>query len=333
VRLLPFCLLSAVLACAQGPPVGVIDYFGVRRVPRQALETALGLKVGQPLPRSKGDVEERLEKVAGVVSARLEAVCCEEGKAILYVGIQERGAPRFDYLETPQGAVRLPEEGHFAYAQFLACVNEAAREGDVEEDLTQGHSLFHRRACRQWQEKFQDLARQHESKLREVLRDSGDDEHRAMAAYLIGYAPEKRTVIDDLLRAIRDPDDTVRNNAVRSLAAIAILAARRPDLGLRISPTWFIEMLGSLLWQDRRAALMTLLTLTETRDERLLAHLRERAMADLKEMALWHHLPHALPAFILLGRAAGIPEESIQEAWSRGDRLAFVQKATAPKKK
>lgn len=333
MKLLPFCLIPAVLALAQGPPVGVIDYYGVRKVPRKALEAALGLQEGQPLPRSKGDVEERLEKVPGVVGARLEAVCCEEGKAILYVGIQERGAPRFDYLDPPQGTVRLPVEAHYAYAQFLACVNEAARDGDAEEDLTQGHSLFHRPACRQWQEKFLELAKEHESKLREVLRDSGDDEHRAIAAYLIGYAPDKRTVIGDLLRAVRDPEDTVRNNAVRSLAAIAVLGARRPDLELRISPTWFIEMLGSLLWQDRRAALMTLLTLTETHDERLLAHIRERAIGDLKEMALWRHLPHALPAFILLGRATGVSEERIQEAWSSGNRLAFVQKATAPGKK
>lgn len=333
MSLVLFCLLYASLASAQGPPVGVIDYFGVRKAPRKALEAALGLQEGQPLPRSKGDVEERLEKVPGVVAARLEAVCCEEGKAILYVGIQERGVPRFDYLEAPQGTVRLPEDAHFAYAQFLACVNEAAREGDVEEDLTQGHSLFRRPACRQWQEKFLGLARAHEQKLREVLRDSGDEEHRAMAAYLIGYAPDKRTVVDDLLRGIRDPDDTVRSNAVRSLAAIAILAARRPELELRVAPTWFIEMLGSLLWQDRRAALMTLLSLTETRDDRLLAHLRERSMADLKEMALWRHLPHALPAFILLGRAAGIPEEKIQEAWSSGGREAFVRQAAAPKKK
>src|SRR5260370_19063264 len=45
---------------------------------------------GDPLPPSKGDVEDRLEKIPNVVRAQLEAVCCEEGKAILFVGVEEK---------------------------------------------------------------------------------------------------------------------------------------------------------------------------------------------------------------------------------------------------
>jgi len=40
----------------------------------------------------------------------------------------------------------------------------------------------------------------------------------------------------------------------------------------------------------------------------------------LTEMARWKHLPHALPAFILLGRMAGRSESEIQAAWAKGER-------------
>ena len=61
-----------------------------------------------------------------------------------------------------------------------------------------------------------------------------------------------------------------------------------------------------------------------------LAHLRERALPALIEMARWKHLAHALPAFILLGRMAGLPETEIQEAWKSGDRERVIARAGKP---
>ena len=156
--------------------------------------------------------------------------------------------------------------------------------------------------------------------LRDVLRNSFDEEHRAIAAYVIGYAADKKAVVDDLQFALRDPDETVRNNAMRALAAIEVLARRRPTLGLRIQPTWMIEMLNSLVWTDRATAAVNLVNLTEDRDPEMLAHIEDRALDSLLEMAAWKHLGHALPAFILLGRVAGMKEQEIQEAWRTGDR-------------
>jgi hypothetical protein len=95
-----------------------------------------------------------------------------------------------------------------------------------------------------------------------------------------------------------------------------------------------IEMIDSVYWTDRNNAVVALVNLTETRDPKLLDHVRERALRGLTEMARWKHLPHALPSCILLGRVAGWPEEQIQAAWSRGDRDAIVaaaQKSAAKK--
>lgn len=89
-------------------------------------------------------------------------------------------------------------------------------------------------------------------------------------------------------------------------------------------------MLDSLIWSDRATALNVLVTLTDKRDPRVIGHLRERALPSLSEMARWKHLEHALPAFILLGRVAGINETAIQAAWAKGEREDWIQRAMPP---
>jgi HEAT repeat protein len=181
--------------------------------------------------------------------------------------------------------------------------------------------------CRAEQEKFLGLAEKHLEVLRDVVRNSFDAEHRAIAAYVIGYAPDKKAVLNDLLYALRDPDDTVRNNAMRAMGAIEVLSKRKPSLEIRISPTWLIEMLNSLAWTDRNKAAVDLVNLTEDRPADVIGQLRERALPSLTEMAKWKHLAHALPGFILLGRIAGMEEKEIQDAWSRGEREQVVARA------
>jgi hypothetical protein len=49
-------------------------------------------------------------------------------------------------------------------------------------------------------------------------------------------------------------------------------------------------------------------------------------------MAKFQHLAHALPAFILVGRSAGLPEPEIQDLWSKGDHEKVIAAATKKKK-
>lgn len=343
ISLGPLILLLVALAAvspvaAQAPLVGVIDFYGLRKVTEAQIRAVLALKEGDPLPKSKGDVEESLEQVRNVVRARLEAVCCQDGKAILYVGVEERGAPHFDYNPAPTGDVRIPDDIHVVYAQFLAAVNRAARQADTTENLSAGHSLLSDPASREQQLRFVPLAEKHFSVLKDVLKNSSDEEHRAMAAYVLGYSKNKRAVVADLQTALRDPDDTVRNNAMRALGAIAVLAARQPadtepERRIIVQPTWFVEMLDSLIWTDRETALNVLVTLTEGRDARVIDHLRERALPSLVEMAHWKHLAHALPAFILVGRIGGISENEIETAWSGNGREALIKQVLQPGRK
>src|SRR5262249_3455157 len=81
--------------------IGIIDFYGLRKISAGRLADVLGLKVGDPIPASASEAtefEKRLERVRGVARARLERVCCDAGKASRYVGVGERGGPHFETL-------------------------------------------------------------------------------------------------------------------------------------------------------------------------------------------------------------------------------------------
>ena len=73
--------------------------------------------------------------------------------------------------------------------------------------------------------------------------------------------------------------------------------------------------------------------LTDGQDAQVLSQIRERALPALIEMSRWKTLEHALPAFVLTGRVAGLTEQQIQDAWTRGDRESVIAAATGGSKK
>jgi hypothetical protein len=313
---------------AQAPRIDVLDFYGLRKTTEAQVRQALGVKEGDLLPRSKGDAEEQLDQIPGVVESHLEAVYAA-GKYILYVGIEERGAPHFDTHEEPEGDQKLPDIITSEYRSFVESAAAASRAGITNEDLTQGHARSADPATRKIQDRFPLFATDHLAELRDVLKNSSDEEQRAIAAYIIGYAPNKLDVINDLQYALRDDDAGVRSNAVRSLVAIAVLGQLDPKLGIRISPTWLIAMLNSLSWSDRNRAVGALQVLTDKRTPELLDQIREGALQSLIEMSRWKTLAHALPPFLLLGRVLNLPDDQVQAAWERGDRDWVINQATA----
>jgi hypothetical protein len=333
VKIFWLLLLPFALGADSAPRVSSVDYYGLRKIPGNRIQKVVGVSAGDRLPPSKGELEDRLEKIPGVVLARVEAVCCDGSQSMLFVGIEERGAPHFALRTPPAGEATLPREIADSYAELGRAIETAARRGSTAEDLTHGHPLMADPDARAIQENFPDFAAHHLAKIREVLRNSGDGDQRSMAATLIGYAPDKNAVIGDLEYAIQDPDESVRSSAMSALNAVAVLAAKQPELGIHISPTWFVEMLNSIVLSDRTRATMALITLTDSRPAATLDLLRERALQSLVEMAQWNSLRYALPAFILLGRVGGLSEEQIQLSWTKGDRAAMVLQAVGAQKK
>ncbi len=324
------CTLALVFPLFAQPKIGVLEVYGAGKVSRDKIQKALGARPGDPLPKSKGDVEEQLEAVDGIVQARLEAFCCEQGDAVLYVGLLERGANVSTYRPYPQEEMELPKEILTAYADFSAALSRASAEGDLKEDLTAGHSLMQNLPCRVAQERLAGLAQLHFNSIRTVLANALESEQRSIAAYVLGYGPDKAAVLKELLLALQDPDASVRANATRATKALAVYAIAHPKEDLRVQPTWFVEMLNSVELSDRLEASRILLLFTEKRDANAIGNIRDRAMASVLEMARWQHLPHALPAYLLAGRVAGWTDAALESAWAAEERektLKLIEKS------
>ncbi len=318
-----FMLLVPIDMTAQRPPVGTIDFYGIRRVSPELIRQALQIKEGDtPSTKQLDEARIRLASIPGVADAHLDHICCDQGKDALYVGIREKGTPHFRYRGSPHGTMTLPGEIIRAARELDDAAREAVLAGDAGEDDSQGHALMNNSRGRAIQEKFIVFASRDEALLRKVLHESANAEQRAIAAEVIAYAADKQTVIGDLVDAVSDSDEGVRNNAARALAVIAVLTARKPASGITIPAVPFVRMLNSLIWTDRNKATFVLMQLTENRDPKLLNRLREEALPSLIEMARWRS--HALSALILLGRIAGIPDQEIFEAFSHGEREKVI---------
>jgi hypothetical protein len=178
------------------------------------------------------------------------------------------------------------------------------------------------------QERFLPIAAARFDTLRSVLRSSADAEDRALAAQVIAYAPDRRAVARELLLAVDDPAEEVRNNAVRALAVLAGWAREHPESGVEVPATPFLRLLNSVSWTDRNKGVFALLPLTASRDSALLGELRARALPALVEMARWTDPGHALGPFLILARVAGLDDGAALRAWRADERERVIALAT-----
>ena len=324
-------LVVAGAAAAQIPQVRDINVYGQGKLPVERILTAAKVQAGQPLPASKGDIEDRVMQIPGVVEARVEAVCCEGPSIVLFVGIEQREGPHVALRSEPNGDKSLPAGIVEGYRDYLKAVEGGGRgeKGGPYRLLLPGVGPA------ELEQELMPLTDQHLAEIRDVLRNSAETPERAIAATVISYSSKPPTVIDDLQYALQDPDEAVRGNAIRSLNRLALLGARNWKLGIRISPTWLIELLNSLTLSDRLLATSALLTLTDSRDRNILDQIRDRGLPALVEMARWDTLNYALPPFLLVGRIAGLKDEEIESRWSKGERQPVIDQAlnSVPKRR
>jgi hypothetical protein len=325
-------LFAAILLAGVGstaddlpPPIGTIDFYGLGSISRSDAMAQLPFKLGDQLarnsPKRNGDA---MARVLGVARVEFAFICCSpDGKVEAYVGIERRGGAHFKYNPAPTDNLKLPADLLAAQEQSEEEVREAVRKGAAEDD-SQGHALSTYPPLRAQQEKFIAFAREHASLLRNVLANAADPGLRAVAAEVLGYAPDKREVIEPLSRAALDADEGVRNNATRALGVIADYALAHPELGIRIDPAPFIGMLNSVVWTDRNKGSFLLMSLSATRDPALFEKLRHDALPALIEMCGWTNLGHAWSSCLILLRVLGMSEDLSEQ-----NRAAALERARA----
>lgn len=335
LTLLVLILVSTVRLTAQAArpeeTVGTLDFFGLRQVKDADVRAALKLKEGDPFSRSATrSLVAALEQVPGVQKATVAPITVDgTGQLKVFIGIQEEGAAGFTLRAAPEGGQRLPEDLAQIYREFISGLGPAVRKGGAREDHSQGHALSDAPELLKPQEAAIAQVATQLSVVQDVLRFSAHADDRRAAAWLLGYAPDKKSVVSDLVAAARDPDGAVRNNATRALGCIATLAAAQPGLGITIEPEVFLEMLHSVTWTDRNKVSFLLDGMTASRAPALLRTLRERALPELIDIARWKSEGHAFPGVRILGRIAGWDDQQTMRTLRESGVEKIIAAATA----
>jgi hypothetical protein len=294
-----------------------VEFFGYGAADLRRVREAMPIRDGTDLPEyaAIGDaivrVREAVTRATGHPPTDVNPTCCDErGGWIFFIGLSGKPPPS---LPAPHGKERLPDPGRELYRKTMDALENAVRHRTTEDD-SRGYALYSDPTVHALQLSMREFALHHEPIIRKVLASSGDTYERAAAAHLLGYARRSKRQIAALVRASRDPDEGVRNNATRALIA---LANSDPKVAAQIPADGFIAMLSSGAWSDLNKASGLLDALSRSRPPKLLARLagaRER----LEEMARWR-TGHARAAQLILGRMEGMGEERLAHLVNAGN--------------
>jgi hypothetical protein len=298
--------------------IGEIEFFGYAGIALDEVRAALPFREGdefsvETVEEKMRQAQDAVKRVIGHPPAGLELVCCDnQGNWIIFIGISSKPTRR---NPRPKGKTRLPVSAIRMYERFIDTNGEAVQKGAAAEDRSKGYAISEYPSLRSIQLEMRAYAVGREVLLRNVLATSSDDQHRTVAAHLLGYARQSKSQITALARASHDSHSSVRNNSTR---ALSVLAESNPKIAEQIPPESYVDLLQSGDWTDLNKASMLLTYITRSRNAEALTRLRDReALERLIEMARWR-TGHAEAARRILGRVAGIDEERLQQLITAG---------------
>ncbi|HEY8226168.1 MAG TPA: hypothetical protein VIG25_12880 [Pyrinomonadaceae bacterium] len=318
VRAGPLLIVIAVTAMmSQDHPrlIGSIDFYGYAGLNVDQIRSGIPVQVGDPFPGPAeivNGISKAVKSSIGRPPTDVAPVCCDpQGNYMIYVGLPGASIKPTKLNPVPKAKLHFPTEIVELYEQTMEASGAAVLRGTARADTSQGYSLSTSDpALRAKQLEVRAYAIEHEKLIRDMLNSSSDAQQRIVAAFMLEYTRPSNQQISSLVHASHDFDETVRNNATR---ALGVLAGSSPKVAARIPADGFITMLSSVSWTDRNKAGWVLISLTRSRDAKLLGQLRSDALISLIEMARWRNAGHAYNARILLGRIAGIPEERLEQ--------------------
>jgi hypothetical protein len=319
------------LSAADRRPLGEIDFFGYKGLDLAAIRAALPFHEGDSFPppkvhsdELKRQVGEAVKRVIGRESTSVSFVCCDAKQNYMaYIGLPGESYQALDFNPAPTGDVRFPKDAVRLSQHMNDALMSAVMHGHATEDESEGYALANDPKARSAQLAVRDYALQHEPLIFQVMTSSSDASHRAIAAQMLGYGRQSNEQIDALVHASLDADDDVRNNAVR---ALWVLGTGKPTLARRIPPEPFIRLLRSGSWSDHNKASLVLVALTTSRDPQVLAQLRTEVLDSLLEMGRWRSIGHAEAALTILGRMAGIDEDTLNRLIDAGQAATILGK-------
>jgi hypothetical protein len=310
--------------------IGQINYFGYAGLNLKKVQKNLPIHIGDSVSyerfdRDETQIQQVVQEITGKPATDIAEVCCDKAKHLLvYIGLSGRSSHPVVISSAPHGSDHLESTALSLYEQTMAAIENAVRHGSAKEDDSRGYALFDDPATRKIQLAMRAYAANRGPELERVLRNSADVQQRRVSAWLLGYADRSPAQIQCLAEAATDPDEVVRNNAIRALEVLASAPTSTP---IRIDPAPFISLLFSGKWLDRNKASILLAHLSRNRDPVLLGELHAKALQPLIEGARWKDLGHSSAFLAILGRIGGIPEARLDSLIAAGDKTPIIQAA------
>ena len=325
-------IVPTVMSASDRKPLGEIDFFGYKGFDIVAIRSALPFHEGDIFPPAKAkssddlkrQVSEKIKQVIGRAPTDVSFVCCDSKQSwMVYIGLPGESYQALAFNPAPAGDIRFPKAAVALREEMDKAWMNAVMKGHATEDDSEGFTLTNNPKARRAQLAIREYALRNETLILQVLASSSDARHRAIAAQMLGYGRQSDEQVDALVRASLDADDGVRNDAVR---ALEVLAGAKPNLAQRIPPEAFVRLLRSGAWLDHNKASLLLVALTKSRDPKVLTLLRTEALDPLLEMARWRSMGHAEAALSILGRIAGLNEDSLNKLIEAGQADTIISK-------
>jgi hypothetical protein len=294
--------------------IAAIDFYGHTNVNVDQLRGKLPLREGDKFsPDSKAkmvdEFKQAIKQATGREPTDIAPVCCDDrGRVTIYIGLRSEMTTQALYNRAPRGSARLPKAAIKVHRTAERAWLKAMGKGVSGEDDSQGYALSLDPETRAKEMALHAYVARHAAIVERVLVSARETKQRQIAAEMLGYAGRSRAQIRALIRASHDVDGGVRNNAMR---ALMVLARSSSEASAIIPGECFVGLLNSGMWTDRNKSAALLGVLSQQRDSRLLACLREQALTSLVEMARWSYPGHADSARLMLGRIAGIDEKTL----------------------
>jgi hypothetical protein len=325
-------VVPSVMSAIDRKPLGEIEFFGYKGFDLAAIRSALPFHEGDLFPpakpKSSDDLKRQVSEMVEQVIARpptdVSFVCCDSKQNwMVYIGLPGESYEPLAFNPAPVQDVRLPKAALTVREELDKAWMNAVMKGHATEDDSEGYTLTNEPKARRAQLAIREYALRNEALILQVLASSSDARHRVIAAQMLGYGRQSDEQVDALVLASLDADHGVRNDAVR---ALEVLAGAKPDLAKRISPEPFVRLLRSGAWSDHNKASLMLLALTKSRDPKVLTLLRTDALDSLMEIARWRSMGHAEAALAILGRIAGLSEDSLDKLIEAGQADTIISK-------
>jgi hypothetical protein len=296
-----------------------VEVFGSRKVPREKLLALLTL----PAPGTRLDVEKdpqafvaslleskkRLTEAYAFAFIRMSVSQDANHTMRVMVDVVEPGDEwRMPFSAEPKGEVADPEGLLAAWSDYLKTFWRLRGEGSVPEwgmgtcraPLGCYGGFDHPELAPLEQRFLEGVPRNAEALVR-VLREDRDGGKRMHALMLLTYLSSPEQLVAALLPSVRDPDEGVRNEALRRLGS-ARQASKKPGL-VPLDPV--LEALWYPLESDRNKAGWTLAHLLEVEGTGQRERILQKAGEVLVEMVGMRSELDRKPAREVLARLAG----------------------------